>query len=159
MTSHTRKLVCSFLLLTSLALSPPLLAATAHEHPQTEDQAKKLTLNNGKKWVTDDVVRKGMAEIRAMMADNTERSHKGKMKAAEYKTLGATIETRVTAFVEQCKLEPKADAMFHIVLADLHSGAHLMQEKNQGKAGAHKVVRALDAYGLYFEHAGWKALK
>lgn len=159
MLTSTRKITRTFFLLTSLALSQPLLAATAHEHAPSEDQIKKLSLNNGKKWSTDDVVHKGMADIRALMADKTEPSHKGKMKAAEYKTLGTKIETRVTELVEQCKIEPKADAMFHIVLADLHSGARLMQDKNQGKAGAHKVVRALDAYGVYFDHPGWKPLK
>jgi hypothetical protein len=63
--------------------------------------------------------------------------------------------------VQNCKLEPEADAQLHIVIAELLAGAEAMQGKEPGvarRAGAKRVVKALNAYGEHFEHAGWKRL-
>jgi len=58
------------------------------------------------------------------------------------------------------KLPTDADAMLHLIVADLVAGADIMQGKAAGDPadGAHKVVTAANAYGRYFNDAGWKPL-
>lgn len=125
------------------------------EHPP------KLQLNNGEKWTTDEALRSNMGTMRAMLGDHLEAIHRGKLTQNEYKQIGARIEQHVGKIVAECKLEPKADAMLHIVVADLTAGADAMQGKTKTapSAGAHKVVEALNAYGMYFQHPGWQPLK
>jgi hypothetical protein len=83
------------------------------------------------------------------------------MTAEQYRALGTTVEQEVARIVAECKLEPKADAMLHVVIGDLVAGAEGMQGKGQIKpaAGARQVVQALNAYGRFFEHPGWQGLK
>jgi hypothetical protein len=67
----------------------------------------------------------------------------------------------VAGIVQNCKLEPEADAQLHIVIAELMAGAEAMEGKVKGetrRAGAERVAKALNAYGEHFEHPGWKRL-
>ena len=101
-----------------------------------------------------------MTEIRAALAAKREAIHKGTLTPADYKSLGATVETQVAAIVAQCKLEPAADANLHLIVAELLAGADAMQGKSKTTpaAGAAQAVRAVNQYGRYFDHAGWKPL-
>lgn len=121
----------------------------------------KLALNKGMKWETDAPLRQGMAALRASLAEKLEAIHKGKLTPGEYQALGARIDIEVGAMVAQCKLEPQADAMLHLVIADLLASAEVMQGKHKGSpaAAARKAVGALNSYGRYFDDPQWKALK
>ena len=101
-----------------------------------------------------------MGEIRALLAPQLGPIHAGRLPSADYQALGAAVEQKVAAIVAECKLPPDADAMLHLIVADLVAGADIMQGKTDGKPaeGAHKVVTAANAYGRYFDHAGWKPL-
>ena len=147
-----------------LALTAPSasLLAADHQHADHKDHAPaKLQLDKGKKWPTDEALRKGMNSLRAGFAERIAAIHAGKLPASEYQALGARVDAEVANIVTQCKLEPKADAMLHLVVADLLAAAEVMQGKAQGKpeAGAHKAVTALNGYGRYFDHPQWKPLK
>jgi hypothetical protein len=142
-----------------LSLPAPASAADEHKHEQGAAATHKLTLNQGKKWATDDPLRDGMTEIRRLLAAQDEAIHKGKLKPADYAALGAKIEGEVGGIVANCKLEPAADANLHLILEDVIEGADAMQGKAKGKTprqGASKVVAALNEYGRYFDHPGWK---
>lgn len=141
-----------------MATLPALAADAAHSH---EAHPARLQLDHGKKWATDEALRRGMSAIRAAMAERIEAIHRNNMTSEQYRELGATVEQEVGRIVAECKLEPKADAMLHIVVADLLAGAEAMRGKIKAKpvAGAHRVVQALNAYGKHFEHPGWQALK
>jgi hypothetical protein len=62
--------------------------------------------------------------------------------------------------VANCKLDPEADANLHIILEQILEGAEALQgkEKKNPRAGANRVVAALNDYGKYFDHPGWKKL-
>ena len=144
-----------------LSLPAPASAADEHKHEQGAAATHTLTLNQGKKWTTDEPLRNGMTEIRRLLAAQDEAIHKGKLKPADYAALGAKIEGEVGTIVATCKLEPAADANLHLVLEDLIEGADAMQGKVKGRTprqGAGKVVAALNEYGRYFDHPGWKRL-
>ena len=143
----------------ALATALPLAAAEDHQHHHSADHGQ-LSLDHGHKWSTDKPLRDGMTQIRTTMASKLEQIHHGKLTAEQYNALGSTVQQQVSTIVAQCKLEPDADAMLHIVLADLLAGADAMQGKGGMKpdAGAHKVVEALNAYGQYFNHPSWRSL-
>lgn len=138
------------------------LYAAEHQHAEHKDHSSvKLQLNQGKKWRTDEVLRKSMETLRASFAERIEAIHQNRFPAEEYPALGAKVDAEVATIVAQCKLEPMTDAMLHIVIADLLAAAEVMQGKAQGMpaAGAHQVVTALNSYGRYFDHPNWKPLK
>ncbi|GMV00375.1 MAG: hypothetical protein KJZ98_09620 [Burkholderiaceae bacterium] len=62
--------------------------------------------------------------------------------------------------MQNCKLDPKADEVLHVILAELIEGNEILQgrkAKQKRSTGVVKVVRTLEQYGQYFDHPGWKA--
>lgn len=120
----------------------------------------KLALNQGRKWSTDEPLRQGMNDIRtALTAHHT--MAKADVTSEHYKALGETVEYQVGKIVENCKLEPAADANLHIIVADLVAAADTLQGKN-GEAPRHgtkKAVMALNQYARYFDHPGFQPLR
>ena len=143
-------------LATALVVGPaPFAVAQTHAHvPAT------LTLDHGKRWTTDAPLRRHMRDIRAALAPNLERIHSGTLSRADYAKLGATVEGKVGDIVAECKLPPDADAMLHVIVADLVAGADVMQGKAQDDpaAGAHRVVAALANYARYFDDVAFEPL-
>jgi len=148
----------------ALAVSSNIYAAEsadAHHHSHGSAEPTKLQLNAGKKWATDEPLRQAMSDINQAMAKALPAIHKSQFGNAEYQALATTVSGRVAYAVEHCKLEPKADAMLHLVIADLMAGTESMEGKtsNSRHDGAVKVLEALKSYGKYFQHPGWKAAK
>ena len=143
----------------ALAFSVPVLAAEpAHDHAAA---GATLQLNQGMKWQTDEPLRKGMTNMRAALAKDLKVIHANKASDAQYEALAAKLNGEVAYVVQNCKLEPKADAELHKVIAELLGGAEAMQGKEAGVArrdGAVRAVKALNAYGKYFDHPCWRNL-
>ena len=150
-------------LMLALALSSPLAvlaASDAHDHGKSTPH--KLELNAGKKWGTDDALRKAMSGIQASVTQTLPAAHAGKASAADYDAFGKDVTAQVTYMVENCKLDPQADAQLHIIVADLMAGVEAAQGKHGEKkraSGVVKVAQAANAYGKHFDHAGWKAIQ
>lgn len=134
----------------ALAFAAPLAYGQAgHDHGHAAGEAK-LVLNQGKKWPTDAPLRQGMESIRAALGSGM-----------KYGALATKVNTEVAGIVQNCKLEPAADAQLHLVIADILAGVEAMEGKVKGETrreGAEKIARALQAYGEHFDHAGWKHL-
>src|SRR5688572_449838 len=145
----------------ALAFAGPAFAAgEVHSHDHAAGEAK-LVLNQGKKWQTDAPLRQGMSNIRGAVAKDVNAIHTGKATPKQYEALAQKVSTEVAGIVQNCKLEPEADAQLHILIAELMAGAEAMEGKAPGEtrqAGAERVAKALNAYGEHFEHAGWKRL-
>jgi len=125
---------------------PAAYGQAGHEHGHAADEPQ-LVLNQGKKWPTDAPLRQGMENIRSALG--------GGMK---YGALATKVSTEVAGIVQNCKLEPEADAQLHLVIADIMAGVEALEGKAKGetrRAGAEKIARALVAYGEHFDHAGW----
>ena len=156
----TRRTLLAAALVTAFALGTgaPSLAADPHQHAAGEPS--KLVLDHGRKWATDEPLRKNMSEIRAALAAKHGGIHKGTLAPEDYKALGTLVEARVATIVAECKLEPAADANLHLIVAELIAGADAMQGKSKTTpaAGAVQAVRAANRYGTYFNHPGWKPL-
>ena len=144
----------------AFAFSAPALAAEEHAHDHAAAGAT-LQLNQGMKWQTDEALRKGMTSMRAALAKDLKAIHANKASDAQYEALAAKLNGEVAYVVQNCKLEPKADAELHKVIAELLGGAEAMQGKEAGvprRDGAVRVLKALEAYGEHFDHPGWRNL-
>ncbi len=153
-------------LLLVLALSSPLAVLAADSHDSHDSHGKsephKLELNAGKKWGTDAALRQAMLGIHKSVAHTLPAAHSGKATPAQYDAFGKDVTAQVTYMVENCKLDPKADAQLHLIVADIMNGVEAAQGKQgEGKRaeGVVKVAQAANAYGKHFDHAGWKAIK
>lgn len=154
----------SLALLASLALlmsgvTPAAESADVHQHHGHHESSapQSLQLNAGSKWKTDGTLRQVMNDINQAMAKALPRIHRNEFSNEGYQALAATIGQQVAHAVEHCKLEPKADSMLHLLIAELMGGAEAMEGKTTAsrKDGAVRVHKALKAYGKYFQHPGW----
>lgn len=143
------------------ALSVPAWAQTAtHDHPAAAPH--KLALNQGRKWATDEPLRAGMGRIRGVVEPQLAAAHAGKLTPAQYRELATQIETEVGGIVANCKLEPKADAMLHLVIADIGAGTDTMAGKDakaRPALGLVKVAQAVNQYGSHFDDPGFKPIR
>lgn len=160
------KTKCS-VLLTVLALAIPATIhaadkTSAHDHHAHESSGpQQLQLNAGKKWTTDAPLRQAMSDINQAMAKAVPLIHADRFGEGEYRTLATTVGQKVAYAVEHCKLDPKADAMLHLVIAELMAGAETMEGKTGAARhdGAVQVLKALEAYGKHFQHPSWKTAR
>lgn len=149
--------------LAAFALVLPLTtfgAGAGHDHHGMEGH--KLELNAGKKWATDDALRQGMSASRTAVAAALPAAHKNTLRAADYDGLGKQLGTQVSYIVQNCKLDPKADAQLHLVLQQMIAGIDTIEGKVPAKNRAQGVVQVADAlnvYGKYFEHPGWQPVQ
>lgn len=142
------------------ALAGPAMAqSAAHGHDAATPH--KLSLDQGRRWSTDQALRDGMSRIRGLIEPRLDDAHGGKLSATQYRDLAAKVEVEVGTIVANCRLEPKADAMLHLVIADLLAGADAMAGKNAKHSpsqGLAMVAVAVNAYGSHFDHPGFKPL-
>lgn len=150
-------------LLAAIALAFPLATLAAQPgHQQHGTGEHRLELNAGKKWTTDDALRKGMSSIRNTVAAALPSAHAGKATPADYGAIAKEMGTQVAYIVENCNLEPKADAQLHVVLEQIISGIDTVEGKGKERSreqGLLHVAQALNAYGKHFDHAGWEPIK
>ena len=148
-------------LLLAMALAAPMGAFAADAHDHGKAAPHKLELNAGKKWSTDDALRQGMTTIHASVSQTLPAAHSGKAKASDYDAFGQTVSAQIAYIVENCKLDPKADAQLHIVIGEILGGVDAAQGKEGDKAraaGVVKIAQALNAYGRHFDHSGWQSI-
>lgn len=141
-----------------LALGLPAQAESAHDHGAAEHA---LTLNHGAKWATDAPLRAGMDRIHGLVAPQLGAAHAGKLQAGQYRQLADQVGAEIAGIVADCQLEPAADAVLHVLIADLGTGVDAMSGKTAATPpvdGLLKVAQAVNQYQTYFEHPGFRAL-
>jgi len=144
-----------------LFLAGAAYAAHEHHHGHEAEAPQKLQLNAGKKWATDASLRQAMSGINQAMAKALPLIHRQQFSDAQYQALAESVNQQIAFAIENCKLDAKADAMLHLLIADLQGGAEAMSGKAGGDRhdGAVRVMHALKAYGQYFQHPGWRLAK
>ncbi len=147
---------CIICALAGLTGAGNAVAADDHDHGSA---ATPLQLNAGSKWETDVPLQQGMLKIRAAVEGDLPAVHAGKFSDAQYQALGGAVEQQITYIVENCKLAPQADAVLHGVIAELVDGVDVVTGKkavSDRSKGVVHLVKALDNYGTYFAHPGWR---
>lgn len=154
-----------FLLAIALALPLSLagnaFAATTDNHDNHDLSTQALELNAGQKWAIDAPLRQGMSKIHSSVTSMLTALHDGKLSDAQYDAFATDVNDQFTYIVQNCKLEPQADAQLHIVLGNVMAGLDIARGKEQGQnreLGVVKVAQILNAYGDHFDHADWKKI-
>ena len=109
----------------------------------------------------DAALRTAMGAIRQNMVAALPDIHERRLPPAGYDALARKVEREVGEIVAHCKLDAKADAQLHLIVADLLAGAGQMAAKAKPDArrnGAVKVLGALEQYGAYFDDPGYKPI-
>lgn len=142
----------------SFAMAP----AQAQTHSHDATAPAKLSLDHGRKWATDAPLRDGMNRIRTLVEPQLASAHAGKLSPAQYALLAGQVETEVGGIVANCKLEPKADAVLHIVIGEIGAGTDAMAGKTAPQRPARglvQVAEAINDYAGHFEHPGFKPIR
>ena len=126
----TTKLLMSGLVAFGLALAPTgVIAAEPHGHAATA----KISLDHGKKWPTDEALRRGMGEIRNAMADALPAIHRDKFSSGEFEKLAGRVQGQidyVTANSAPPMHQPPTAEMIGLVVSKPTVG---MQRHSSGK--------------------------
>jgi hypothetical protein len=155
-------LIALFLVIVLVGLSYAIRTHLQHGHAGAHDHsdhgAAALSLNEGKRWATDEPLRIGMQRIRDVVAQTLATSEPSALPPAQAKILADTVQENVTYLIQNCQLEPKADATLHILINELMAGAAATTANPASGDGALKLAEALREYPKYFDHPGWNPL-
>ena len=127
----------------------------AHQHDHEQHAGTDLGLNQGKKWHTDAALRQGMQHIHKAAMAATGAFHQAVLSQAEADKLAKLVNQQVDYLVANCKLEPQADAVLHVLIGDLLAGAGELSKQASSSDGLPRIVGALQQYPNYFDHPGW----
>ncbi len=139
-----------------LSLSLVALPSVAEQHEHHDASSLELQLNAGQKWQTDAPLRQAMTKIGTALNADLDDIHNNKLDAAGYEGLAEQVNQQVAYMVENCQLEPQADAQLHIVIARLVDSAQQMKNPSavqEKRKGAVQLVGALGDYAKYFSDA------
>lgn len=138
------------LLLTAM---PTVAQNSAHQH--SDHGAPALTLNNGQKWQSDGPLRQGMEKINNAVIKAVPAFHQDTLTKFDAEQLANEINQQVEYLVQNCKLSPQADAVLHVIIADLVAGANVLTTHPLSMQGLPRIVGALQQYPKYFEQPQW----
>lgn len=149
-------------ILATAALAATILAAPAfagvHQHDSHARGTPPISLDAGRKWATDEPLRRHMAAMRDDVAGYRTAIRTGSLTPQKSSELGVKLEQRVAAILTDCKLAPEADRNLHVVIAELVQAADALQGKSQEPRarGAARALHAMELYPRYFDHPGWR---
>src|SRR4030065_462275 len=86
------------------------LAAPVYADEHTRKHSAAPALKQGQKWATDEVLRRGMENIRQAMIANREAIEKERLSAQDYQRLAAAVDKDAADIVKNCTLSKEADA-------------------------------------------------
>lgn len=137
---------------------PHLHHSHEHAHGSADGGSPVLVLDDGKPWSTDEALRTGMQRMRGAIALVLENHRQGRLRPEETELLATTVQDSVNYLIQNCRLEPKADAVLHVFITELLEGATLVNAQPPAPAGFEKLAHALSEYPKYFDHPGWVPL-
>ncbi|MDO8272855.1 MAG: hypothetical protein Q7U82_13225 [Gammaproteobacteria bacterium] len=130
--------------------------SSAHDaHDAHEAHSSTLNLDQGERWETDEPLRKGMLEIRHAVEKASLDFSTGALSAQQAEELTLVIDENVNFIIEQCKLEPEADANLHVILAEILNASSVLKSEPQSAVGLPRIHGALESYAYYFNHPDW----
>lgn len=126
----------------------------AHDehHAHHGATAEGLVLDNGQKWQTDAALRKGMAEIRTLIAPFPAGLP---LPKAQVQSVAEGVRSEVGQLIQECKLKPEADAVLHVLIAEMLQGADALSSGKPAAEGLDRIRGAVERYPAYFDHPGW----
>lgn len=154
----SRFLVAALLAIPLSTMAGTAIAAEAVPSHDSEVHGT-MELNQGKKWETDAALRQGMGTLHQIVSTGLDSAHANALGADDYKKMSGEVMAQFTYIVQNCHLEPAADAQLHILLGNIAQGVEIIEGKVSGEQpekGLVKMAQALNSYGEYFNHPNWK---
>ena len=125
--------------------------ASHHSHDSPAETAG-LKLNAGAKWPIDAPLREGMQRIHnlieATSADAT-------LMPEQATATSNGVRQQVDYLIANCKLSAEADAVLHVLIAELLAGADALAKPESSAQGLDQIRQALAQYPRYFDHPDW----
>ena len=161
----TAKIIVASILL--FAVSNTALAEDSKKHaaePNAHANHGKaidssLELNSGKKWPTDQAMRQGMEKIHKFVLEAIPKSKGKNAPDLTDKTVADGIKSEIDKVIANCKLSPKADSTFHVILADVLGGVAnlkgdggIIRKPSDSYA---QIAKGLNNYNNFFDHPGF----
>ncbi len=146
-------IVCTVAILATLGWQHFHTSHSADHHAHGDNA--KLVLNDGKKWQTDAPLRQGMQQIRGLIAPLKMLSPGQSFNPDQAKSIALGVQQQVSYLINNCKLDEKADAVLHALIADLLKATELLSQQPPSAEGIILIQAVLDLYPQYFEHPGW----
>jgi hypothetical protein len=145
-------------LLMSCSREPEITAEQPHHHGHDNHAASALSLNNGEKWQTDVPLRQGMQSINDAAMNATTDFHHDALTKEDAEKLAKHITGQVDYLINNCQLEPQADATLHVLIGDLLGGADVLSKQPLSNQGLPRIIQALQLYPDYFNHEDWNKI-
>lgn len=133
-----------------VTLSGNSFATENKDHHQTSES---LSLNHGKRWEADKVMKENMQAIHDKLKTTNELIKANKIKQNDYLALSDLISSSAQSIATNCKMEPKADATFHVILEELFSITESLKDPKKAKDSINHLTHALKTYSKYFNQA------
>lgn len=125
----------------------------SHEH---SEQSAGIMLDEGKKWETDAPLRKGMNSIHQAV-EKAEKAFESKtLTKEEGEVLASHVNKQLMFMVENCELQPKADASLHVIIGEMMMGIGAMSKAPDAEGGFPRIHKALKQYPKFFDHPDWE---
>ncbi|WP_417666115.1 hypothetical protein [Pseudidiomarina sp.] len=141
-----------------IVLQLSTVIAQEHEH-DGQTHKLELELNQGKRWTIDESLHIGMTSLKREIEINLEAIHNNQFSAVQYQELAGSLNDHLNFLFKNCKLEPKADAQLHILLARIMNGVEQIKSDDNQKQGVVLIIQSLQEYPVYFEDSNWQSLK
>lgn len=133
-----------FFVLGSFTIS--LSATDVHNKSNRHHEKNSLSLNAGKKWIVDQVMKTNIDSI------NTKLSERKLNDPKFFEQLEITITKSISEITKNCKMPPKQDEAFHVILTELIEVKENLTIKAEQDKAIENLKKTLKTYSLYFEH-------
>ncbi|GIL18257.1 MAG: hypothetical protein BroJett040_20080 [Oligoflexia bacterium] len=135
-----------------LSLSTASLAEEDHSHGhQASGGQAGMTLNEGKKWKSDETLQKNMVQMHKQFNVLNKLVESKRAKDGDYKTMVEVMDKSIADIFKNCKLEPKADATLHVVLTELMSAKDKMKNQKTSIEGLTQARKGFNLFHEYFQ--------
>ena len=138
-----------------LATSSIQAAEPAHSH-HGHSTASQILAPSGEKWPTDASLREGMTRIQDAVHKALPSTPTAPLTANQAAQLRETTDSAIVYMVDNCALEPEADAALHVLLAELIKGTDALSHAELREAGLEYIVSALQRYSEAFDQPLWR---
>jgi len=129
-----------------------------HKHSHDNHAPSELSLDHGKQWKTDAPLRQGMQSINDAVMKAVPAYHHETLTKVDAEKLSRQINDHVNYLIENCQLDPGADATLHVLIGYFLAGSAILSNEPLSSQGLPRIVKALQLYPHYFIHPGWSQL-
>lgn len=137
---------------TLLAAAGASFATVSDPHAKHASAAAPTT--PAQRWQTDAPLRTGMGEIRVLVYALQHATH-GHLDDVQVVELATRVEQQIAYLVANCKLEPRADAALHVIIAELGTGARALREAPGNRDVIASMQQAVASYPQQFDDPTW----